>query len=92
MLDMIMKMFVSCLGHLANLLCLYDTAVSSLSCLEVVQSISLLCMFLSLIVFLICVMLQSVPVQAGKTPPLLQYFGTLLTRGKLYTKEMIEHL
>lgn len=29
---------------------------------------------------LICSMLQSVPVQAGQTHPLLQYFVTLLTR------------
>ncbi|CAA6654735.1 unnamed protein product [Spirodela intermedia] len=33
---------------------------------------------------------QSVPVQAGQTPPLLQYFGTLLTRGKLNTFESLE--
>ena len=35
-------------------------------------------------------MLQSVPVQAGQTPPLLQYFGTLLTRGKLNAFESLE--
>jgi len=34
--------------------------------------------------------LQSVPVQAGQTPPLLQYFGTLLTRGKLNAFESLE--
>ncbi|XP_009396866.2 clathrin heavy chain 1 isoform X1 [Musa acuminata AAA Group] len=33
---------------------------------------------------------QSVPVQAGQTPPLLQYFGTLLTRGKLNGFESLE--
>ncbi|KAG4966379.1 hypothetical protein JHK82_040561 [Glycine max] len=33
---------------------------------------------------------QSVPVQAGQTPPLLQYFGTLLTRGKLNSYESLE--
>ncbi|KAF5751355.1 Clathrin heavy chain 1 [Tripterygium wilfordii] len=33
---------------------------------------------------------QSVPVQAGMTPPLLQYFGTLLTRGKLNGFESLE--
>ncbi|KAM7265861.1 hypothetical protein ACFE04_003544 [Oxalis oulophora] len=33
---------------------------------------------------------QSVPVQAGQTPPLLQYFGTLLTRGKLNAFESLE--
>ena len=35
-------------------------------------------------------MWQSVPVQAGQTPPLLQYFGTLLTRGKLNAFESLE--
>lgn len=34
--------------------------------------------------------LQSVPVQTGQTPPLLQYFGTLLTRGKLNAFESLE--
>ena len=34
--------------------------------------------------------LQSVPVQAGQTPPLLQYFGTLLTKGKLNAYESLE--
>ncbi|XP_073124837.1 clathrin heavy chain 1 isoform X2 [Henckelia pumila] len=33
---------------------------------------------------------QSVPVQAGQTPPLLQYFGTLLTKGKLNAFESLE--
>ncbi|TQD92135.1 hypothetical protein C1H46_022292 [Malus baccata] len=33
---------------------------------------------------------QSVPVQAGQTPPLLQYFGTLLTKGKLNAYESLE--
>ncbi|KAI5431060.1 hypothetical protein KIW84_035279 [Lathyrus oleraceus] len=33
---------------------------------------------------------QSVPVQAGQTPPLLQYFGTLLTRGKPNAFESLE--
>uniref|UniRef100_A0A803NBW5 Clathrin heavy chain n=1 Tax=Chenopodium quinoa TaxID=63459 RepID=A0A803NBW5_CHEQI len=33
---------------------------------------------------------QSVPVQSGLTPPLLQYFGTLLTRGKLNAFESLE--
>ncbi|GMN41274.1 hypothetical protein TIFTF001_010502 [Ficus carica] len=33
---------------------------------------------------------QSVPVQSGQTPPLLQYFGTLLTRGKLNAFESLE--
>ncbi|CAL5430398.1 unnamed protein product [Camellia sinensis] len=33
---------------------------------------------------------QSVPMQAGQTPPLLQYFGTLLTRGKLNAFESLE--
>ncbi|CAA7057232.1 unnamed protein product [Microthlaspi erraticum] len=33
---------------------------------------------------------QSVPVQAGQTPPLLQYFGTLLTKGKLNEYESLE--
>ncbi|XXG67428.1 hypothetical protein AAC387_Pa06g0783 [Persea americana] len=33
---------------------------------------------------------QSVPVQTGQTPPLLQYFGTLLTRGKLNVLESLE--
>ncbi|KAI8010033.1 Callose synthase 3 [Camellia lanceoleosa] len=33
---------------------------------------------------------QSVPVQAGQTPHLLQYFGTLLTRGKLNAFESLE--
>jgi len=37
---------------------------------------------------LIC--FQSVPVQAGQTPPLLQYFGTLLTMGKLNAFESLE--
>ncbi|KAK4760011.1 hypothetical protein SAY87_023142 [Trapa incisa] len=32
----------------------------------------------------------SVPVQAGQTLPLLQYFGTLLTRGKLNAFESLE--
>ncbi|MED6217944.1 hypothetical protein PIB30_022404 [Stylosanthes scabra] len=34
--------------------------------------------------------LLSVPVQAGQTPPLLQFFGTLLTRGKLNSFESLE--
>lgn len=34
--------------------------------------------------------MQSVPVQAGQTPPLLQYFGTLLTKGKLNAFESLE--
>ncbi|KAA3482024.1 Clathrin heavy chain 1 [Gossypium australe] len=34
--------------------------------------------------------LQSVPVQAGQTAPLLQYFGILLTRGKLNAFESLE--
>ncbi|KMZ59834.1 putative Clathrin heavy chain [Zostera marina] len=33
---------------------------------------------------------QSVPLQSGQTPPLLQYFGTLLTRGKLNAFESLE--
>ncbi|KAH7665890.1 Clathrin heavy chain linker-containing protein [Dioscorea alata] len=33
---------------------------------------------------------QSVPVQAEQTPPLLQYFGTLLTKGKLNAFESLE--
>ncbi|XP_042382614.1 clathrin heavy chain 1-like isoform X2 [Zingiber officinale] len=33
---------------------------------------------------------QSVPVQSGQTPPLLQYFGTLLTRGRLNAFESFE--
>ncbi|KAL4388443.1 hypothetical protein GQ457_09G030600 [Hibiscus cannabinus] len=33
---------------------------------------------------------QSVPVQAGQTPPLLQYFGTLLMKGKLNAFESLE--
>ncbi|RVX03194.1 Clathrin heavy chain 1 [Vitis vinifera] len=33
---------------------------------------------------------QSVPMQSGQTPPLLQYFGTLLTRGKLNAFESLE--
>ncbi|KAL5997903.1 hypothetical protein ACLOJK_008837 [Asimina triloba] len=33
---------------------------------------------------------QSVPVQPGQTPPLLQYFGTLLTKGKLNAFESLE--
>ncbi|KAL5997908.1 Clathrin heavy chain 2, partial [Asimina triloba] len=33
---------------------------------------------------------QSVPVQPGQTPPLLQYFGTLLTNGKLNAFESLE--
>nr|GFB10954.1 clathrin heavy chain 2-like [Tanacetum cinerariifolium] len=33
---------------------------------------------------------ESVPVQAGQTPPLLQYFGTLLTKGKLNAFESLE--
>ncbi|KNA03226.1 hypothetical protein SOVF_211230, partial [Spinacia oleracea] len=33
---------------------------------------------------------QSVPVQSGKTPPLLQYIGTLLTRGKHNAFESLE--
>lgn len=33
---------------------------------------------------------QSVPVQDGQTPPLLQYFGTLLTKGKLNAFESLE--
>ncbi|KAE9451524.1 hypothetical protein C3L33_16595, partial [Rhododendron williamsianum] len=33
---------------------------------------------------------MSVPVQAGQTPPLLQYFGTLLTKGKLNAFESLE--
>ncbi|CAH8290985.1 unnamed protein product [Eruca vesicaria subsp. sativa] len=33
---------------------------------------------------------QSVPVKAGQTPPLLQYFGTLLTNGKLNSYESLE--
>ncbi|XP_077251138.1 clathrin heavy chain 2-like [Tasmannia lanceolata] len=33
---------------------------------------------------------QSVPVLAGQTPPLLQYFGTLLTKGKLNAFESLE--
>lgn len=36
------------------------------------------------------VLLQSVPVQPGQTPPLLQYFGTLLTKGKLNAFESLE--
>jgi hypothetical protein len=39
---------------------------------------------------IICFIWQSVPVQAGQTPPLLQYFGTLLTRGKLNAFESFE--
>ena len=34
--------------------------------------------------------LQSVPVQPGQTSPLLQYFGTLLTKGKLNAFESLE--
>ncbi|KAK4579547.1 hypothetical protein RGQ29_029281 [Quercus rubra] len=34
--------------------------------------------------------LTHVPVQAGQTPPLLQYFGTLLTRGKLNAFESLD--
>ncbi|XP_035541924.1 clathrin heavy chain 2-like [Juglans regia] len=34
--------------------------------------------------------LHSVPVQAGQTPPLLQHFGTLLTKGKLNSFESME--
>jgi hypothetical protein len=34
--------------------------------------------------------LQSVPVQVGQTPPLLQYFGPLLTRGKLNAFQSLE--
>lgn len=41
-----------------------------------------LCVFLSY--------LQSVPVQPGQTPPLLQYFGTLLTKRKLNAFESVE--
>ncbi|KAH9603857.1 hypothetical protein KSS87_005977 [Heliosperma pusillum] len=33
---------------------------------------------------------QSVPVQAGQTPPLLQYFATLLIKGKLNSFESLE--
>jgi clathrin heavy chain len=33
---------------------------------------------------------QTVPLQPGSTPPLLQYFGTLLTRGKLNAFESVE--
>ena len=33
---------------------------------------------------------QSVPVQPGQTSPLLQYFGTLLTKGKLNAFESLE--
>lgn len=33
---------------------------------------------------------KSVPVQDGQTPPLLQYFGTLLTKGKLNAFESLE--
>ncbi|XP_062085867.1 UDP-galactose/UDP-glucose transporter 5B-like [Humulus lupulus] len=33
---------------------------------------------------------KSVPVQTGQTPPLLQYFGTLLTRGNLNAFESLE--
>jgi clathrin heavy chain len=33
---------------------------------------------------------QSVPVQPGQTSPLLQYFGTLLTKGKLNVFESLE--
>ncbi|KZV21086.1 clathrin heavy chain 1-like [Dorcoceras hygrometricum] len=33
---------------------------------------------------------QSVPVQTGQTPPLLQYFGMLLTKGKLNAFESLE--
>ncbi|KAL5997905.1 hypothetical protein ACLOJK_008839 [Asimina triloba] len=33
---------------------------------------------------------QTVPVQPGQTPPLLQYFGTLLTKGKLNAFESLE--
>ena len=40
--------------------------------------------------FIIFPMQQSVPVQAGQTPPLLQYFGTLLTKGKLNAFESLE--
>nr|KAJ0214849.1 hypothetical protein LSAT_V11C300151460 [Lactuca sativa] len=35
---------------------------------------------------------QSVPVQGGQTPPLLQYFGTLLTKGKLDAFESVDYL
>ncbi|KAJ0021343.1 hypothetical protein Pint_32516 [Pistacia integerrima] len=33
---------------------------------------------------------QSIPVQGGQPPPLLQYFGTLLTKGKLTAFESLE--
>ena len=36
------------------------------------------------------VFVQSVPVQPGQTSPLLQYFGTLLTKGKLNVFEYLE--
>nr|GEZ92161.1 clathrin heavy chain 2-like [Tanacetum cinerariifolium] len=36
------------------------------------------------------VLRHSVPVQAGQTPPLWQYFGTLLTKGKLNAFESLE--
>ena len=45
---------------------------------------------LSLCFFFLVILLQSVPVQAGQTPLLLQYFGTLLTRGKLNAFESLE--
>jgi clathrin heavy chain len=38
----------------------------------------------------ISLFVQSVPVQSGQTPPLLQYFGTLLTKGKLNAFESLE--
>lgn len=34
--------------------------------------------------------LQSVLVQPGQTPPLLQYFGNLLTKGKINAFESLE--
>ena len=33
---------------------------------------------------------KAVPAQAGQTSPLLTYFGTLLTRGKLNAYESVE--
>lgn len=55
-----------------------------------------LTLFLYLVLLKVCFsnifiyFVQSVPVQSGQTPPLLQYFGTLLTKGKLNAFESLE--
>lgn len=59
-------------------------------CWDCTTNLNAYALLLDLAFSFLCFKMQSVPVQAGQTPPLLQYFGTLLTRGKLNAYESLE--